>query len=200
MSNWIHLRLDALAPSVEEINKIEPALRNPCEELVTWVAERDRRDPKKVAENLKTLVAFTPTANLGAVDPLLNTARRFVNDWKDWFSGIVWSHLNFVSRDFPDATFLAEYWEPCSSFSGKKIIKGGLEVRSTRDGNQRAQGYDWVLPDIFAPYRAEYNNGVDFGSLWDQWLSEMRSELAALKALYAGSDGAEPKGSVGGQE
>src|ERR1017187_6479749 len=71
MSNRIHVKLDALASTVEEINKIEPALKKPCEELVTWVAERDGQDPKKIAENLKTLVAFTPTANLGAVDPLL---------------------------------------------------------------------------------------------------------------------------------
>jgi|CZKZ01.1.fsa_nt_gi hypothetical protein len=199
MSNRIHVKLDALASTVEEINKIEPALKKPCEELVTWVAERDGQDPKKIAENLKTLVAFTPTANLGAVDPLLNTARRFVNDWKDRFWGIVWSHLNFVSRDFPKAIFLAEYWEPCSSFSGKKVLRGGREVRSIRDGNQRAQGYDWALPDIFAPYRAEYHNGAECGSLWDQWLSEMQGQLSDLKAYYAGPNVAEQDGSIGGQ-
>jgi hypothetical protein len=53
-------------------------------------------------------------------------------------------------------------------------------VRAVHDGQQKAQGYDWALPDIFAPFRAEYENGIEFGSLWDQWLKEMRGALAQL--------------------
>jgi hypothetical protein len=41
--------------------------------------------------------------------------------------------------------------------------------------------------NIFAPYLVEYELGLEFGSLWDQWLTEMQSELADMKAFYDGS-------------
>jgi hypothetical protein len=36
MSNWVDMHLDALAKSPAEINQIERALQQPCDELVAW--------------------------------------------------------------------------------------------------------------------------------------------------------------------
>jgi hypothetical protein len=186
MSNWIDLRLDVLAASPDEINKIEAALQQPCEELLKWVAQRDGTDPEKTAAPLKALVTFKPTRNLGLVDPSFNKARRFENSFRDRVTGIVWSHVYFVSQDFPTAIFLAEHLNMMVSSAGKRVIRAGQEIRSTYDGNQQAQGFEWVLPDIFAPFLTEYELGLEFGSMWDQWLSEMQAELADMKAFYDG--------------
>ena len=94
----------------------------------------------------------------------------------------MWSHVDFVSRDFPEALFLGEHWNLQASSASRTVIRAGREIRSVYDGSQRAQGYEWVLPNIFAPYQTEYDLGLEFGSLWDQWLGEMQSELASLKA------------------
>src|ERR1019366_10575088 len=68
MSNWIAMRLDVLAPNPEEINKIEAALQQPCQELL-----------EGVAEDIRSIVRFTPVGNLGFLDPSSNTARQFQN-------------------------------------------------------------------------------------------------------------------------
>jgi hypothetical protein len=44
----------------------------------------------------------------------------------------------------------------------------GLVFQRLHDGNQRAQAVDWALLDIFAPFRAEYFDGREFGNLWSQ--------------------------------
>jgi hypothetical protein len=44
--------------------------------------------------------------------------------------------------------------------------------------------YEWVLPDIFAPFRAEYLSGAEFGTLWDPWLAEMETAVAKLRERY----------------
>jgi hypothetical protein len=142
MSNWIDLRLDVLAASPDEINKIEAALQQPCEELLKWVAQRDGTDPEKTAAPLKALVTFKPTRNLGLVDPSFNKARRFENSFRDRVTGIVWSHVYFVSQDFPTAIFLAEHLNMMVSSAGKRVIRAGQEIRSTYDGNQQAQGFE----------------------------------------------------------
>lgn len=184
MSNWIDVTLDVLAASPEEINKIEAALQQPCEELLAWVAKRWEADPKEIAADVKALVAFTPSSNLGYVQPSVNKAHRFRNSFKDRGWGAVWSHVDFVSRDFPEALFLGEHWNLQAGSASRRVIRAGQEIRSTRDGNQRAQAQEWVLPNIFAPFWTEYELGLKFGSLWDQWLSEMQAELADLKAFY----------------
>jgi len=50
---------------------------------------------------------------------------------------------------------------------------------------------EWVLPNIFAPYETEYDLGLEFGSLWNEWLEGMGKELAALTGHYGGSPGTE---------
>ena len=191
MSNWIDVTMDVLAASPEEINKIEAALQEPCEELLAWVAKKWSADAKEIATDVKALVTFKPTSNLGYDHPSVNKARRFCNSFKERCWGVVWSHVDFVSRDFPEAIFLGEHWNLQASSASRTVIRAGREIRSVYDGSQRAQGYEWVLPNIFAPYQTEYDLGLEFGSLWDQWLSEMQSELASLKPYYGESTVAE---------
>lgn len=81
------------------------------------------------------------------------------------------------------------------SYSGRMVIRGGQEIRHILDGHQQAQGYDWALLDIFAPYRAEYVNGAEVGSLWESWLIAMERALAELKECYGASKVAEQKAS-----
>lgn len=181
MSNWIDTRLDVLASSPEEINQIETALQEPCQELLAWVAQKWGGDPKEIASDVKALVAFKPKCNLGYVDPAINKARRFESEWKDKFWGVVWSHVYFVSEAFPEAIFLGEYFDTGMSYAGKIVIRGGHQIRSVHDGNQQAQGWEWVSPNIFAPFESEYHSGAEFGSLWDAWLIEMEAAVAKLR-------------------
>jgi hypothetical protein len=173
MSNWIAMRLDVLAPNPEEINKIEAALQQPCQELL-----------EGVAEDIRSIVRFTPVGNLGFLDPSSNTARQFQNRWKDRRTKLVCSHLYFISRDFPDSIFLADYWDTTMDYGGKVVIRAGREIRSVYDGDRQAQGCAWVLPDIFIPYKAEYFNHAEFGLYWDAWLIAMEGALAKLKERY----------------
>ena len=184
MSNLIDARLDVLASSPVEINQIETALQQPCEELLAWVAKKWGKDPKEIAADVKALVTFNPARNLVYTEPSVNKARRFEISYNERYTGTVWSHVYFVSEAFPAAIFLAEHWNIQVSSAGRRVIRAGKEVRSSRDGNQQAQGYEWVFPNIFAPYLVEYELGLEFGSLWDKWLGEMQAELADMKAIY----------------
>ena len=184
MSNWIDLHLDVLAASPAEINQIERALQNPCEELITWRAQHTGENPQDIAANIKDIVMLKPVCNLGYVDPSVNKARRFQSSWKDKFSGLVWSHVHFVSADFPSAIFLAQYWDDQLSYGGKRVFHAGDEIRSSRDGNHHAQAREWVLPNIFAPFEAEHELGLEYGTLWNEWVEDMRKELAELKETY----------------
>lgn len=147
MSNWIDVQLDVLASSPEEINQIERALQEPCDELIAWRAQRAGVGPKSIAADIKEVVTFKPVRNLGYVDPSVNKARRFESSWKDKFWGLVWSHIDFVSRDFPKAVFLAQYWDDQMSYGGKMVFHAGDEIRSSRDGDHHAMGREWVLPN-----------------------------------------------------
>ena len=99
MSNSVDMRLDVLATSPEEINKIEAALQEPCPDLLAWEATKWDVSPKEIAAEVKAVVALMPTRNLGYEDPSLNKARRFENEFKDKFWGVVWSHVYFVSNN-----------------------------------------------------------------------------------------------------
>jgi hypothetical protein len=81
--------LDVLASSPAEVNQVERALQEPCEELIAWRAQRARVQPKSIAAGIKEIVMFTPVCNLGYVDPSVNKARRCESEWKDRFSGLV---------------------------------------------------------------------------------------------------------------
>jgi len=68
-----------------------------------------------------------------------------------------------------------------ASYTGKKVIKAGELIQQIHDGHQQAQAMDWVLVDIFAPYKAEYELGVEFGSLWHQWLADLAVAVNELR-------------------
>lgn len=92
--------------------------------------------------------------------------------------------MDFVSRDFPNAVFLAQYWN-ADIFGGKIAIHAGDEIRSSCDDDYHAQALEWVLPNIFAPFEAEHSRGLECGSLWDEWMEGMRRQLAVLTESYS---------------
>jgi hypothetical protein len=183
MSNWIGFDLDVLAGSLAEINQIEAALQEPCDELICWFAGLADRREQEVVADVKELVSFKPDRNLGHIDPSVNKARRFKNFSKDpYWWGTVMNHIVLVSKQFPTTIFLLEYWDDQYSYAGKLVIREGEEIREVYDGNQQYQACEWVLPDIFAPFRAEYDRELAFGSLWEQWASEFTAGVGELQS------------------
>jgi hypothetical protein len=185
MSNWIDWTLDVLAASPVEINKVAVRLKYPSPELANWVAEKWGASTDEVADSMKTLLAFESVRNLGYIDDAINKARSFRLAFKDKFSGIIRSQLYEVSTTFPTAIFLLTYRD-LGNYSGKEVIRAGQTVQSVHDGNQQAQGQDWALLDIFAPFWAEYDLGVAFGSLWQQWVGDIITAANNLKAQRPG--------------
>jgi hypothetical protein len=106
----------------------------------------------------------------------------FALSFKVLHTDIVDSHLLEVSHTAPTAIFLLEYYDMQSSYSGKQVIRAGEVVRAIHDGEQKSQAVDWVLLDIFAPFRTEYLEERQFGSLWQQWLNDVRSAAENLAA------------------
>jgi hypothetical protein len=47
---------------------------------------------------------------------------------------------------------------------------------------------DWVLIDIFAPFKTEYELGVEFGSLWQQWLVDLAVAVKELNHVWQGEN------------
>jgi hypothetical protein len=116
MGNVVDMKLEVLASEPDEIKKIEAALQQPCGDLLEWVSRIWQEEPNDIAAGLKTLVTFTPAqAQSGSA----SNVRRLENCWKDRLWGVIWSHLSFVSRDFPDAIFFVTYWDNCMSYAGK---------------------------------------------------------------------------------
>ena len=196
MSNWIDYKLDVLAESPAEINQIAERLNQPSTGLANWIAQRDGQPLSTVQEGLKGLLGFKAERNLGYVSNDLNKARRFSLSFKDRHYGIIDSHLAEVSESFPAAAFLLEYHDAQASYSGKRVMRAGEVVQEVFDGDQRVQGLDWALPDIFAPFRAEYWEGHDFGSLWTPWLDAVTAAVSELKAKEEPDP---PESLVGGQ-
>ncbi len=180
MANIIEYRVDVLATSPDEINRIGARLKEPSKGLVDWVAERFQQERTELEEGMRSLVAFEPMANLFAQHESLNKARRFQNSFKRWV-GIVDSHLFEISEDFPAALFMVEFFHQMACYSGKFVIHAGKILCETPDGNHHAQGLDWTLIDIFAPFRAEYELELPFGSLWDEWVSDLIEAAQTLK-------------------
>jgi hypothetical protein len=186
MGNVVDVQLDVLASDPAEIKEIEVALQEPCDELIVSYAGWCNQDPVNIASDIKDVVAFKPTLDLHLAGKPV-TARRFKNSFKrSW--DLVWSHVHFVSKDFPKAIFLAEYWDWMGNYDGKLVIHAGNEIHSSHDDARRGQFSAWALLDIFAPYQSEYELGLEFGSLWDAWIEDTRKALADL----AGDDNRSP--------
>jgi len=186
MGNWIDYRVDVLANSPAEVNQIAKRLNQPSQELVGRVAGKFGQEVNEVAEGLMDLLEFKPVSNLGYISNELNKARRFSLAVKDRSFGIVDSHLSEVSEAFPAAIFLVEYFDQQWSYAGKRVIKAGNLIQQIHDGQQQAQGIDWMLVDIFAPFRSEYELGAEFGSLWQNWLAALTVAVEDLKDQLAG--------------
>ena len=183
MGNWIDYRLDVLANSPAEINQIAERLNQPSLELAGWIAQKDGHPVNEITGPLKELLEFKTVTNLGYVGDDVNKARRFSLAFKDRYYGIVKSHLAEVSETFPTAIFLLEYYDQQASYAGKKVIRAGEIVRQIHDGHQQAQAMDWVLVDIFAPFKSEYELGAEFGSLWQEWLADLTIAVHELKSV-----------------
>src|ERR1700722_18165775 len=112
----IYMQLDVLASSPDEINVIENALKNPCAELIAWRAQMCEMEPKDIAEGVKEIVTLNAVHNPRSVHPFVNRAHRFESSWNIKFWGLVFSHIAFVSGDFPNAIFLAEYYDDQEMF------------------------------------------------------------------------------------
>ena len=93
------------------------------------------------------------------------------------------SHLFEVSEEFPTAVFLLEHCDMQASYSGKMVIRAGEIIQAVFDGNQRAKALDWVLLDIFAPFRAEWERGLEFCSLWREWVEDVTTAVEALRNI-----------------
>jgi hypothetical protein len=183
MSTWIDYTLDVLAGSPTEINLIAERLKQPSTELVNWASARfGEGDPlSEVAAALRELVQFKAIENLAYVHESVNKARRFHNGFKDRSIGIVDSHLYEISEEFPSAIFLVgEYPLVEDASSYQRVIRAGEVIRHTYNDTE-----DWSQLDIFVPYRDEYEHGLEFGSLWSEWLEE---EVAAERGLSLGRD------------
>jgi hypothetical protein len=180
MSNWIDYELEVLASSPTEINQIEQRMKQPSTKLLDLLPRRFGEDFSEVSGGLNGLFEFEATKNLGYVDPSVNRARRFNLSFKDRNYGIVDSHLFEISAEFQSAIFLLTYCDTQASYSGNKVIRAGEVVQHMHDGDQKVQALDWVLIDIFAPFRAEYYDGRAFGSLWQEWLGKLAVAIEEL--------------------
>ena len=180
MSNILDYVLDVLATSPEEINRIAIRLRQPSPELLDWVTKRDNCKPEEISQSLTHLVSFKPVRNLFYIHESVNKARRFENSFKDKFTGIITSHIFEISAEFPNAVFFLEYYDPQHSYSGKSVVRAGKAVQGLLDDNHQSQAVDWVLLDIFAPFRAEWNEGLPFGCLWAKWVEDATKQLEKL--------------------
>jgi hypothetical protein len=127
------------------------------------------------------LFDFEATKNLGYVDPVVNQARRFHLSFRSKSYGIVDSHLFEISAEFPSSIFLLTYRDMMASYSGRRVMRGGEVVQEVHDGDQKVQSLDWILIDIFPPFLAEYYDGLEFGSLWQEWLGKLAAAVEELK-------------------
>ena len=184
MTGWIEMHVDVLASSLGEICKIQTALQKPSTELLAWVAKTNGEGSERFVEKVMKDVTFRLTSNLGYAAPSIKYERRFECEWPHYTYGVVWTGLYLVSKEFSDAVFLVEYCDTRLSYAGRVVLRGGREVRAVHDGHRQTQGYNWVLPDIFAPYLAEYRDGSECGVLWDEWLMELESAVVGLRHRY----------------
>jgi hypothetical protein len=180
MSNWIDYDLAVLATSPFEINQIAERLKQPSTRQLNFMATESGQPVSQIIEGLKELVGFRAIRNLGYVDASVNKAREFSLSFKSNYRGVVDSHLFAISEDFPSAIFLLTFRDLQAGISGKKVIRAGIVVQHIHDGDHKSQMVDWVLLDIFAPFWAEYDEGLEFGSLWRPWLDDI---LATTKEL-----------------
>jgi hypothetical protein len=173
MSSSLDYTLDVLESSPSRMNQIAERLQRPSTKLADFVAKESSRPVKEIAEGLKDLLAFKAAENPSRAEAGIDKARRFRLSFSDRARGAVNSHLFEVSEEFPTAVFLLEYSDT-GDCAGKKIIRAGEVVHQVHDPS------DWCPLDIFAPVKAEYENGQPFGSCWPDWLDTLKAAVGQL--------------------
>jgi hypothetical protein len=193
MANLTHYQLDVLASCPDEMNRIAERIKQPSARLVDWVAGHFDLPPSQAAAWVAPLLEFKFVEKLFHPDQRVNQARRFQNTFQR-YTGVVNSHLLFVSEEFPTAVFLLEYFDMQASYSGKRVIHAGAVVQEVLDGNQQSQALDWALLDIFAPFKAEWSEGLEFGSLWQKWAEDIAAAVEELCKTPKESENGTKKG------
>ena len=185
MSEWIDCTLDVVATNPKEMNDIASALRNPPREflLVAFAASERRRPDDVEIEQAREVIAFKTAKDLPHVAEIGNKVWRFENSYRTTCEGVIDWHLSDVSAAFPNAIFLADYCNLGWNCVWKRVLRNGVTERSVSDGDQPAQGIDWVVLDIFAPFRTEYQNGRPFGSMWKKWVDDLVAAANGLRDL-----------------
>jgi len=183
MSNPWKYDVEVLANSPKEIIEITEHLKNPSVRLASMWAARGNKKVAEIANDFHDVVGFKCPENLGYADESVSTTRRFNNFCDSKVDSLVREHLLEVSEAYPTAVFLLTYYDMQSSFTVKQVIRGGTIVQEVCDDQQRSQAVDWVLLDILCPFRAEHNEGLPFGSLWQEWVNETYAAAGQLKAL-----------------
>ena len=178
MSNLLHYDLEVLADSPAEIDQIGHRLEHPSAELVNRFVEKSGRPADNVADDLKGLVAFSEAGENHFDLKERSFAVSFKNNGA---GGLVDSHLFDVSQAFPQAVFLLTYYHPQASYAGKQVIRSGEIIQSMHDDYHREQAVDWVLLDIFTPFKIEHYRGLECGSLWQEWLDDVGAAVQVLK-------------------
>jgi hypothetical protein len=181
MSNWLDYDVEILASSPSQMNEIAERLKQPSTKLADFWANESGRPVKEITEGLRDLLTFKAAENLRYAEAGVHKASRFSLSFKDRNHGLVDGHLLEVSEDFPFAIFLLAYCDMQFSYSGKQVIRGGEVIQQIHDGEQPAQGVDYCLVDIFAPFQAEYYAELECGSLWQEWLEKMAAAIGELK-------------------
>jgi len=170
------------AETVAEIDKIEKEVFVlPTGSLVRSTGARPPDDAE--INSLRELVAFKAVSNLGYVHESVNKARRFQNSFKDHSEDPIYMYLCQVSIAFPSAIFLIDHRNMEWSCAWKKVMRNGVVEQAVGDTEERAQLIEWMLLDIFAPFRAEYENGQPFGSLWNDWVDDLVAAANGLRNL-----------------
>lgn len=134
------------------------------------------------ATNAEELNSIAEELRLTRIHNLLYVGERTgCGSFRLWSETYSPTHCHFldVSAAFPSALFLVEVYD-VDSYTHKLVLHGGQLLCETSD-DSRTQGGIWVLPNIFEPFRAEYELGLPVGSLWDEWVRDLSKAVTALQ-------------------
>ena len=163
MANWIDYILDVLAGNPAEIDQISERLNKPSRELATWVASEVKNTWMRSKTSFSNYSRSRPTKTSAFC-----IARSTKLGGSAWHSRSIMASSTVIwlksPKPFPGHIPTIEYYDMQWSYPGKRVMSAGQIVREIHDGNQQAQAMGWVLVDIFAPFKAEYELGVSLGS------------------------------------
>ena len=187
----IRKRRDCLAkagiglPARRDEQRIQ-RLNEPSKELRAWLCERLQL-PR--IDGISDVLDFKIAGNLTIIEAGVRTFRLTI---QDRFRGTVAIHLVEISAAFPTAVFLLE--SEGTGFIRKVVLRGGHWFQDVRSDDPGIQTTSAGILDIFAPYRAEHEARLTFGSLWKRWLDLTEASLQQLKSnSNSGPQSAKPR-------